>query len=60
MKIKDLKVGDYFKRKETAKAVYVVGEYDKSSKSYACHKFDDVNSEIHIKGDKEVFTEFTF
>lgn len=64
MTIKDIKKGEYFTLKDIAEPkesqVYVRGEYDKSSKSYSCYKFSDVNSERFFKGSKVVFTGFTF
>jgi uncharacterized alpha/beta hydrolase family protein len=64
MTIKDIKKGDYFTLKEIAEPkesqVYIKGDYDKSSKTYSCIKFSDVKSERFIKGDKVVFTGFTF
>lgn len=60
IKIKDVKRGDYFMRKETAKVVYVRGEYDRSSKNFTCHAFDDISKFIYLAPNKEVFTDFTF
>ena len=66
-KIKDLKVGDYFTLKDCSeleetpsRLVWVRGEYDRSSKTYSCYKFDDVCHEHNYKGDKDVFTDFNF
>ena len=58
--IKSLQKGEYFKRKPFAKAIYVKGEYDKPSKAYLCHHFDDTNQTLLIKSDKQVFHGFTF
>lgn len=58
--IKSLKKGDFFKLKESANRVYVRGEYDRSTRKYACLAFDDVCYERMFKGEKLVFTEFTF
>ena len=64
VKIKDLKKGEYFTLKEISEPkesqVYVRGEYDKSERKYECYKWDDVNNTRFYKGDKEVFTDFTF
>lgn len=64
MKIKDIKKGDYFTLKEILdpkeSQVYVKGDYDKASKTYSCFKFSDINSERFFKGDKEIYTGFTF
>ena len=59
--LKELKKGDFFKLKDLdAATVYVKGEYDRSTKTYSCFKFDDVNAEIFLKGNKKVFVDFTF
>jgi len=64
MELKQLKKGDFFtlnpitEPKESQ--VYIKGEYDKSSKTYSCNKFDDMNEERFYKSNKIVFTGFTF
>lgn len=58
--LKNVKKGEFIKRKEDAKQVYIKGDYDRSSKSYSCIDFDDINHEIFIKADKPVFVGFTF
>ena len=60
-KIKNFKKGDYFKLqdKETA-AVYVRGEYDRSTKKYSCYRYDDVAVERFFRGDKKVYVDFEF
>lgn len=58
--IKSLKKGDFFKLKESANRVYVRGEYDRSSRKYACFAFDDVCYERMFKGEKLVCVGFTF
>lgn len=64
MTVKDLKKGDYFTLKPVAEPkesqVYVKGEYDKSTKTYSCYKFSDINSERFLKGNKEIFTDMIF
>ena len=60
MQLKDVKRGEFFKRKASSSIVYVRGEYERSSKKYSCYKFDDVNSKIFLKGSTEVYTDFTF
>lgn len=59
-KIKELKRGDFFKRKPDSQEVYVRGEYCREEKKYSCYKHDDTNSEIFLKGDKEVYVNFEF
>lgn len=61
--LKDLKKGELFKRvskKGIGTAVYVRGDYDKSSKTYECYKYEDINSFINLKGNSVVCVEFEF
>ena len=62
--IKELKKGDFFTLKPIEFAeepqVWIRGEYDRSSKSYSCYKFEDVNHERFFSGKKEVYTDFIF
>lgn len=64
MKLKDLKKGEYFTLKPIAdpkeNQVYIRGEYDRSEKKYDCGRFDDISYSRLLKGDKEVYTDFTF
>lgn len=60
MTVKELKKGDYFKRNANSKSVLVKGDYIRSEKKYSCYYFDDVNKEIFLKGDKEIFIDFEF
>jgi len=64
MKIKDLKKGSYFTKRaiEDPKGsqVWVRGDYDRSMKRYEAINFDDVSRCCYIKGETEVFTDFTF
>lgn len=58
--VKSLNKGDFFKLKESAHRVYVRGEYDRSTRKYACFAFDDVCYERLFKGEKLVCVGFTF
>ena len=58
--IKSVKPGDYIKRKEDAKAVYIKGDYIKSLKGFECTDAEDINKTIIIKSDKPVFVGFTY
>lgn len=64
MKLKDLKIGEYFTLKPipepTEKQVYIRGEYDRAERKYVCGKFCDISYSRALKGDTEVFTDFTF
>ena len=58
--IKNLKKGEFIKRKADSQQVYIKGDYDRQSKSFSCIAYDDINKEIFIKADKIVFYGFTF
>ena len=58
--LRDVKPGEYFKRKPDARAVFVRGAYDRSSKRISATDFDDINRELFIKPDAIVFVGFTF
>ena len=58
--IKNLKKGEFIKRKEDSTKVYIKGDYDRATKSYSCIAYDDINKEIFIKANKKVFYGFTF
>ena len=64
MTIRELKIGEYFTIKPISEPkesqVYIRGEYDRSEKKYSCGKFSDICAERYFKGDKEVYTDFTF
>lgn len=58
--LRKVKRGDFFKRTETAKTVYIRGEYDRESKRFSCLCFDDMNREIFLKANTRVFVGFDF
>jgi hypothetical protein len=64
MTIKELKRGDFFTKKAieypTESQVWVRGEYDRSSRKYECHRWDDVNRICLMKADAQVFTDLLF
>lgn len=64
MKVKDLKKGEFFTRKPienpTENQVYIRGDYDREYKRYRCDKFSDISKDILLKGETEVYTDFTF
>ena len=35
--------------------IWVKGDYDRSSKTYSCHKWEDVNHEKFIKATRKVY-----
>ena len=58
--LKQIKAGDYIKRKIDAKAVYIKGAYDRATKSFSCIDTEDISREVFIKADKLVFIGFTY
>lgn len=64
MKLKELKEGEYFTLKPIAEPkesqVYIRGEYDRIEKKYDCGKFSDISYSRFLKGNTEVYTDFTF
>lgn len=52
--------GEYFKRKPTAKKVYVRSDYCRSTGAYEVYSYDNINERMYIKGDKQVYIGFTF
>ena len=64
MKLKELKKGDFFTRKEIEypkdNQVWIRGHYDRTSKTYSCINFNDINREIFLKGTTPVYTNFIF
>lgn len=60
IKLKDVKKGEYFKRKADAKKVFIRGDYVREDKKYECQDFDDINHFVYLKGDTLVFVGFEF
>lgn len=62
--LKNLKNGDFFTFKDIAypndNQVYVKCDYDRSSKTYDCYCYGDINKCKSVKGNKVVFTDFIF
>ncbi len=58
--LRDVKPGEYFKRKPDARAVFVRGAYDRATKRISATDFDDINRELFIKPDALVVVGFTF
>lgn len=64
MKVKDLKQGDFFCKKDIAfpseNQVWIRGDYDRSARRYVITRFSDMCDTQLIKGEKDVFCDFTF
>ena len=60
LSLKNVKPGDYIKRKADAKGTYIKGSYDRATKSFSCIDVEDICREVFIKADKAVFVGFTY
>lgn len=59
--IRELSKGEFFRLTNRENApVWVRGEYVREAKKYSTYKYDDINNERLLPGDKEVFIGFTF
>lgn len=62
--LKNVKRGEFITFKEiespTDMQVYVKGPYDRATKKYECYCFGDISKYKMVKGDKLVYTDFTF
>ena len=58
--LRDVKPGEYFKRKPDARAVFVRGAYDRASSRISATDFDDISRELFLRPDTPVVVGFTF
>lgn len=62
--LKSLKRGTWFTVKPieypSDKQVYIKDEYDRELKKFMCGRCDDISYSTYFKGDKLVYTEFTY
>ena len=58
--LKNVKPGDYVKRKADSKAVYVKRDYDRTTKSFCLVDVEDINRCIYVKADKPVVVGVTY
>jgi len=58
--LRNVTKGDYVKRKADSKAVYVKGDYDKTTKSFELKDVEDICRVIYVKADKPVVVGFTY
>jgi hypothetical protein len=58
--LKNVKPGDYVKRKSDAVKVYIKGDYDRTTKSFELQDTEDMNRFVYVKADKTVFIGFTY
>jgi hypothetical protein len=57
--VQDLK-GEYVKRKESARPVYMVGSYDRVAKRWELTDTEDANRCIYVKTGTILFAGFTY
>jgi hypothetical protein len=57
---KQIKKGEFIKRKEDSKKVYIARGYCSLNKAYQFDDANDISSCIYLKGTKEVFTNFEY
>lgn len=61
VQVRDLHNGDMFKLSPTdTSPVWFRGDYDRTEKKYECYRFDDFGDYTLLKGDRYVYTGFTF
>ena len=58
--LKEVKKGEFIKRKAEHSKVYTKGEYDRSFKAYWLHDWSDISRAILVKPNKLVFCNFEF
>jgi len=58
--LKNVKPGDFVKRKADSKAVYIKGAYDRTTKSFELVDVEDINRVVYIKASKLVYVGFTY
>ena len=59
-KMREIKSGEYFKRKTDSNIVYVKGEYDREMKKYWGYKFEDICEGRFFGPNSIVYVGFTF
>ena len=60
VQLKDVKKGEYIKRKPDAKKVFTKGEYCRFDKKYSCDDWEDISRCIMLKGSTIVYIGFDF
>ena len=58
--LQELPQGEFFKRKENSKKVYMNEDYYRPEKKYQCGDFEDIGNAIYLKGETLVFVDFEF
>lgn len=58
--VRNVKKGEFVKRKASARKVYIRGEYDRATRRYSLVDFEDHCREVFVPGNATVITGFTF
>lgn len=59
-RLKDLRKGEFVKKTPGSKKVYRKGEYDRTYKAFRLNDQDDINRDVLVKGNAEVWVGFTY
>jgi len=60
VQLKDVKRGDFIKRKADASKIYRRGEYCRDEKRFECGDWEDISRAIYLKGSTLVWVGFDF
>lgn len=58
--LREVKRGEFFKRKPDANKTYSRGEYDREYKKFRCDDQDDISRDILLHGSTMVYIDFTY
>lgn len=60
VRLDELALDTFFKRKPDANKVYARGEYDRTDKRYSCSDVDDISRYVYLKGSTIVYIGFEY
>lgn len=60
VKLKDVKKGEFIRRRKDAHKTYTKGDYIRGDKVYECNDWDDISRAVYLKGSTLVYVGFTF
>jgi len=60
MTTKDIKKGEFVRKKLGSRKTYTRGDYDRSYKVYELHDEDDISRSIHVKKDALLWVDFEY
>ena len=60
VKMRDLMIGEFFKRKPGARKVYQREHYDRTTRTIGAGDVDDISREIYLRPDTIVYVGFTY